>query len=276
MADKIISKIKTGTSDDNSYLIRAGFLYYGVTAGTAAAVTVTITDNNNKTIAIPSYYKGLTLLLKMTKAPSSGATLNVNGLGAKSIKYRNSITGSYFTAGAIYEFVYDGTDFVAIHSYDSNTTYSSGTGVSISGTTINHSNSITAGTASGSATGTVNFGGTISIPSITYDAQGHITGKSTATVTLPANPNTDTKVTQTTRGTATDFTAWRGLLWEGTDSGSSGATTFTGATNMSTNIICQPSSGTIKSTIHEATSEVVVGSSHIKYNTLTGCLEIIS
>lgn len=61
-----------------------------------------------------------------------------------------------------------------------------GTGLSFSSNTINHSNSITSGTASdGGATRTLNFAGTFKIPSITYDAQGHITSTSSITLTLP-------------------------------------------------------------------------------------------
>ena len=71
----------------------------------------------------------------------------------------------------------------------SNTTYSAGTGISFNGTTINHSNSVTAGTVKGSDTKTLTFGGTFTIPSITFDAQGHITGHTTTTMTMPANPN---------------------------------------------------------------------------------------
>ena len=75
------------------------------------------------------------------------------------------------------------------------TTYSAGTGLTLSGTTFNHSNSITAGTAKGDNTKTLTFGGTFTVPTVTYDAQGHITGKGTTTMTMPSNPNTDTKVT---------------------------------------------------------------------------------
>ena len=39
--------------------------------------------------------------------------------------YGASQTGKFFTSGATYIFVYDGTNFKGIHSYDSNTTYSS-------------------------------------------------------------------------------------------------------------------------------------------------------
>ena len=69
----------------------------------------------------------------------------------------------------------------------------SGSPITSSGTiTIGHSNVVTAGTASGSATKTLDFGDTFEIPSVTYDANGHITAKGSSTMTMPANPNTDT------------------------------------------------------------------------------------
>lgn len=77
------------------------------------------------------------------------------------------------------------------------TTYSAGTGLSLNGTTINHSNSVTAGTAKGDDSKTLTFGGTFTIPTVTYDSEGHITAKGTTTMTMPANPNSDTKVNVT-------------------------------------------------------------------------------
>ena len=59
--------------------------------------------------------------------------------------------------------------------------YSAGTGLSLSGTTFNHSNSVTAGTI---GTSSATSGSTISVPYATYDAQGHITGKGTHTHTV--------------------------------------------------------------------------------------------
>ena len=67
------------------------------------------------------------------------------------------------------------------------TTYSAGTGLSLSGTTFNHSNSITAGTA-GTSGATSSTNGTIAIPYVTYDAQGHITASGTHTHTLSSYP----------------------------------------------------------------------------------------
>lgn len=80
-----------------------------------------------------------------------------------------------------------GTDGVTISATD--TKYTQGSGISIEGTTINHSNSVTAGTAKGDNSKTLAFGGTFTIPSITYDAQGHVTAKGTTTMTMPAAPS---------------------------------------------------------------------------------------
>ena len=72
----------------------------------------------------------------------------------------------------------------------------SGSPITSSGTiTVGHTNVVTAGTAKGDDSKTLTFGGTFTIPSVTYDANGHVTAKGTTTMTMPANPNTDTKVT---------------------------------------------------------------------------------
>lgn len=63
-------------------------------------------------------------------------------------------------------------------------------GLSIASDKIGHSNSVTAGTASeGGSARTLAFGGTFNIPSVTYDAQGHISGKSSIKLTMPATPS---------------------------------------------------------------------------------------
>ena len=56
-----------------------------------------------------------------------------------------------------------------------------GTGLSKSGSTLNHSNSITSGTV---GTSSNTSGVAIAVPYATYDAQGHITGKGTHTHTV--------------------------------------------------------------------------------------------
>ena len=62
-----------------------------------------------------------------------------------------------------------------------NTTYSAGTGLSLSGTKFNHSNSVTAGTA---GTSSATSGSTLAVPYVTYDAQGHVTASGTHTHTV--------------------------------------------------------------------------------------------
>ena len=66
-----------------------------------------------------------------------------------------------------------GTDYIA--------SLTSGTGISVSGATINHSNSVTAATA---GTSSATSGSSLAVPYITYDAQGHITGSGTHTHTV--------------------------------------------------------------------------------------------
>ena len=73
-------------------------------------------------------------------------------------------------------------DIVALGIPAQDTTYSAGSGLSLSGTTINHASSITAGTAgSSSSTSGTN---TISIPYVTYNDTGHVTTAGTRTHTI--------------------------------------------------------------------------------------------
>lgn len=67
-----------------------------------------------------------------------------------------------------------------------------GSGLSKSGTTLNHTNSVTAGTA---GTSSATSGSTLAVPYVTYDAQGHITGSGTHTHTISGFSTTDTKNT---------------------------------------------------------------------------------
>ena len=85
---------------------------------------------------------------------------------------------------------------------NTNTTYTANTGIKLNGNIFQHTNAVTAGTAQGDANKTLTWGGTFTIPTVSYDAQGHITGKGTTTMTMPANPNTA-------------YTAGRGLALSG-------------------------------------------------------------
>ena len=63
-----------------------------------------------------------------------------------------------------------------------NTTYTAGTALTLSGTTINHDNYATAGTAGQSSASSGR--NTIAIPYVTYNAQGHVTAGGTHTHTI--------------------------------------------------------------------------------------------
>lgn len=98
---------------------------------------------------------------------------------------------------------------------------------------IKHSNSITAGTASGSATTTLSFGGTFDIPTVTYDAQGHITAKGTTTMTMPANPDHDTTYSIANPTDGSDGAKVLTLTAGGSGSGTSTATFGVASTTSS-------------------------------------------
>lgn len=69
-----------------------------------------------------------------------------------------------------------------------------------------HSNNVTAGTVSeGGSARTLAFGGTFKVPSVTYDAQGHITGTTTTTLTMPAAPTVNDKKVLQSSSTTSDF-----------------------------------------------------------------------
>lgn len=74
-----------------------------------------------------------------------------------------------------------------------NTTYTAGTGLALSGTTFNHSNSIAAGNGGPIVDVPLVFGSTFIVPYFTYDAQGHITGRTNRTMTMPAKPTPTVK-----------------------------------------------------------------------------------
>ena len=149
-----------------------------------------------KTVSLAGFSlaAGARITVKFTVTNTAASpTLNVSSTGAKPIVYRGSaIPTGYLAANRVYEFVYDGTNWNLIGDIntDTNTTYVAGTGLSLSGNTFNHKNAITAGTAKGDDNKTLTYGGAFTIPSITYDAQGHITSKGSTTMTMPAVPTT--------------------------------------------------------------------------------------
>lgn len=93
--------------------------------------------------------------------------------------YKITVDGNGHVSGAV---TMTKNDITALGIPAQDTTYSAGSGLSLSGTTINHTSSITAGTAgSSSSTSGTN---TISIPYVTYNDTGHVTAAGTRTHTI--------------------------------------------------------------------------------------------
>ena len=206
-------KLKVGGTE-----LPIGSTLYGTCATAAATAAKVVTMAN-----FDKLITGVTIHVKFTYSNTvANPTLNVNSTGAKTI-YRYGTTApstsvaTSWNAGAVVAFTYDGTYWqmndwnntdtnttyglsISDHTVsivsggtttsvtvpDNNTTYSAGTGLSLSSTTFNHSNSITAGTV---GTSSATSGQTIAVPYVTYDAQGHITATGTHTHTSSVPPS---------------------------------------------------------------------------------------
>lgn len=223
----------------------ADITHYGAcsTAAGTAAKTVSLT---NFTLAT-----GARITIKFTVTnTAANPTLNVNGTGAKPIVYRGSaIAAGYLAANRVYEFVYDGTNYALVGDIDTNTntTYSAGAGLTLNGTKFEHTNSVTAGTAKGDDSKTLSYGGTFTIPSVTYDAQGHITAKSTTTMTMPAVPSNVASATKLQ--SARNFSITGGAT--------AAAVSFNGTADVSLNVT---SLNAIKLTVADSDTLILDGS----------------
>ena len=93
--------------DQVAQAIRSQRMNYAVAGGTANALTVTLTP------APLAYTLGLPLQVRIASANTGVPTLNVNGLGAKTIKRRDgsALAAGDLKADGIYSLIYDGTDF---------------------------------------------------------------------------------------------------------------------------------------------------------------------
>ena len=179
-----IGKLNPG--DGTEYALGSTAYGYCETAAATAAKTVDMTGF--------TLFTGATVHIKFKETNSAGSpTLNVNGTGAKPIcQYGTTAAGSSsattgWQAGAVLVLTYDGTSWIMNKGFnsDANTTYSAGSGLSLSSNTFNHSNSVTAKTAYGSTATTANAnGGKITVTDVKYDAQGHITGSTDREITL--------------------------------------------------------------------------------------------
>lgn len=168
----------------NMDTLDAAFALYAVcsTAAGTAAKTVTISGFRLFTGAV-AYIK---FSVKNTAAKP---TLNISGTGAKAIWYQGAaISSSYLNANRTYAFIYDGSVYQVIGDINTDTQYSAGTGLTKSGNTFNHADYGSAKTAGPEANASPGYGGTIPVPQVTTNAQGHVTALTERSITLPAAP----------------------------------------------------------------------------------------
>lgn len=126
-----VGQVKKGST---THLV--GSTLYG-TCSTAAGTVAKVGTLAN----FDQLITGVTVHLKFTNSnTAANPTLNINGTGAKPIvRYGTTAVGNTATtswyAGSIVSLTYDGTSWV-LNDYkqDANTTYSAGTGLSLSGT----------------------------------------------------------------------------------------------------------------------------------------------
>lgn len=121
------------------------------------------------------------------KLPLSGGTitgnLTVNGTLDATAKFATQLNHKL----TINNEEFDGSKDLSITVSTQNVVAGAGISIDSSGNDriIRHSNNITAGTVKGTETKTLANGDSFSIPTITYDSQGHITTVGTTTLTLP-------------------------------------------------------------------------------------------
>lgn len=211
-----------------------GIDFDGSSNVTRYAICSTAAATAAKAATIPNFslVLGVHVLLKFTATnTAANPTLNISGTGAKPIFYRGSaISAGYLAANRTYEFVYNGTQFELIGDLNTNSTYTAGAGLTLSGSQFKHSNTVTAGTASGDASKTLAFGGTFTVPSVTYDAQGHITAKGSTVMTMPPTPT----AVSGNAGTATKLKTPRSFSITG--GAAAAAVNFDGSANVTLNV----------------------------------------
>lgn len=159
-----------------------------ITVGNGDKIVVTDSSSSNKVARSSIAFDGSTKTQALTKA-GTWETFNNYSLPLAASGTRGGVKIGYTTSGKNYAVqLSDEKMYVNVPWTD--TTYSAGTGLSLSGTTFNHSNSVTAGTV-GSTAATSSTDRTITIPYVTYDAQGHITKTGTHTHTITSYPEAD-------------------------------------------------------------------------------------
>lgn len=202
-----------------------GTLTWPTVAGTGDAITLAHSP------AQTAYTTGMMIRFKAGASNTGAVTVNVDSLGAKSLKTLAgaALASGDLAAGYIVNATYDGVDF-RLHAPVASgiiTGVTAGTGLSGGGTsgavTVNLANTTVAAGAYGSAS---------AVPVITVDAQGRLTAASTAALGLSSiSMATARLIGRTTAGSGAmeEITVGAGLSLSG---GSLAATSLGGRTSI--------------------------------------------
>jgi len=141
--------------------------------------------------------------LTLTRLSGGTVTQNLDGRYQLLGTYDNYVSWDLYSDGALRSAI----------TKNENVNFVGGTGISLPYTTtldntltINHTNSIVAGTASGGS-GSLTHGGTFTVPTVTYDTEGHVTSTGTTTYTLPSDDDTTNFNIQSNGGTQVNIQA---------------------------------------------------------------------
>lgn len=219
-ADKLTSSVEIdGVKFDGSNSI----VHYGVCSTAAATAAKVVTVNASSVYStVDTGYRIAVKFTATNTAAVGSLTLNVASSGAKPIKYRggNLPSAGTLAAGRVYEFIYDGTNYELVGDLDTDTTYTNGTGLSLSSNTFSLAASgVTSGNYGPAADVTGTHGTTINVPYITVDTYGRITSISNKVYTSQDNNTTYSVATTSAAGlmSASDKTKLDGLstlVWE--------------------------------------------------------------
>lgn len=247
------------------------------------ATTANITLSGTQTIDGVSVVAGNRVLVKdQSTASQNGIYVVAAGAWSRSTDADNSPAGEV-TAG-MYCFVEEGTvnadsgwvlttnDAITLGStslafaqFNGLGQITAGTGLTKTGNTLNHSNSVTGATiAEGGANRTLAYSGVFNVPSVTYDNQGHVTSTTSVALTLPAgaalgyttaaSTGTVTCTTGTNATLPAATTSLAGLL-TGADKTKLDGIAAGAQVNVATNI----GVGTVTSTTYPLTSSTGTG-----------------
>lgn len=97
---------KAVTAQGVAKAVQGGGYTYAADTGTANTLAITLTP------APAAYQAGMMVEVNVANTNTGAATVNVNGLGAKSVQFGGSaLTAGQLIAGQIYSLIYDGTNF---------------------------------------------------------------------------------------------------------------------------------------------------------------------